>query len=29
MSWKMIPLRERRLKAVADAKAPIFLLKNE
>ena len=26
MSWKMIPLRERLLKAVANAKAPIFLL---
>jgi dienelactone hydrolase len=26
MSWKMIPLRERLLKAVANAKGPIFLL---
>src|SRR6185436_10787118 len=26
MSWRMIPLRERLLKAVANAKAPIFLL---
>jgi dienelactone hydrolase len=26
MSWRMIPLRERLLKAIANAKAPIFLL---
>ncbi len=26
MSWRMIPLRERLLKAVTNAKAPIFLL---
>ena len=26
MSWKMIPLRERLLTAIANAKAPVFLL---
>lgn len=26
MSWKMLPLRERLLKAIANAKAPVFLL---
>ncbi len=29
MSWKMLPLRERLLSAIAKAKAPIFLLQAE